>query len=200
MRPCARVPSQDDLWNSFYRANGRAWRGSCRLPPGLGAGGRALDAGCGSGKSACSLLDMGFEVFGVDSSEEAVGLCRRRFGDRAEFVKADVLALPFPDGFFDAAAAVHLLEHLPDGDLGGAFSELRRVLRPGGALFVRDFAPGDLRSGPRENSDILYVHRDPGDLLGRATGFDVLSAEVVEEATRFGGARVRTELLLRRNR
>jgi SAM-dependent methyltransferase len=52
------------------------------------------------------------------------------------FRPADVYALPFPAGAFDAAFAHTLLEHLraPDAALG----ELRRVLRPGGVLGVRD--------------------------------------------------------------
>lgn len=47
-------------------------------------------------------------------------------------VQADLGALPFPDGMFDAALAVSTIEHVPDD--GAALRELARVLRPGGAL------------------------------------------------------------------
>lgn len=188
---------QEEVWDSFYRSNGRAWRGNCRLPDPLEGDGDALDVGCGAGKSTSTLIDMGYRVTGTDSSGEAVSICMDRFGDRASFVVADVLALPFPDGSFDYVTAVHVLEHLDDDALKVAFAEIRRVLRPRGYLFVRDFAPGDLREGSRENGDIVYFHRTPEDMLAHAAGYDVVSSESVEERTRFGAVRRRTELLLR---
>lgn len=187
---------QREAWDSFYRANGRAWRGSCRLPDPLGGDGRALDAGCGSGKSASTLIDMGYRVAGIDVSEEAVSICRSRFGAPAEFLRASVLDIPYPDSAFDYAVAVHVIGHLPDADARLAFSELGRVLRPGGALFVRDFAPGDLREESRRSSGIDYFHRSVGDVLALCGGFDVVSSEEVEEPTRFGGVRRRAEALL----
>jgi SAM-dependent methyltransferase len=49
-------------------------------------------------------------------------------------VCADVQALPFRDGAFDAIKATELLEHVPD--VGRALAECRRVLRPGGYLVI----------------------------------------------------------------
>ena len=57
---------QQDVWDSFYRSNGRAWRGNCRMPDPLGGGGDALDLGCGSGKSVSTLIDMGYRAVGLD--------------------------------------------------------------------------------------------------------------------------------------
>ena len=187
---------QEEAWDSFYRSNGRAWRGSCRLPDPLGGSGDALDIGCGSGKSCSTLVDMGYRVTGADMSAEAVSLCSERFGGRADFVKCDALALPFPDSSFDYVVAVHVLGHIRDADIPRVSSEISRVLRPGGWLFVRDFAPGDMREASRESSDIDYFHRAPEAILCFFPGFDVASSELAEERTRFGGVRRRSELLM----
>ena len=191
---------QRDAWDSLYRSNGRMWRGNCRLPDPLGGDGDALDIGCGSGKSTDALIGLGYRVAGVDFSPEAVAVCEGRFGDSAEFLVGSVLSLPFPDGSFDYACCVHVLEHIPDEDMPTAVSEIRRILRPGGYLFVRDFAPGDLRSASREGSEIDYFHRTPEDLLPFFQGFGTIQSELAEERTRFGAVRRRTELLLRRLR
>ncbi|MDO5862270.1 MAG: class I SAM-dependent methyltransferase [Thermoplasmata archaeon] len=190
--------SQEDVWDSFYRSNGRAWRGSCRLPDPLSGEGDALDIGCGSGKSTSTLIEMGYRVTGTDLSGEAVALCGERFGSQGTFVKGDVLSLPFEDGSFDYAVAVHVLEHVPDGSLAQAFSEIARVLRPGGFLFVRDFAPGDLRADSRKDNEIEYFHRTPEEILAFADGFSVVSKDLVEERTRFGAVRRRSELLFKK--
>ncbi len=191
---------QREAWDSLYRSNGRMWRGNCRLPDPLDGSGDALDVGCGSGKSADALIGLGYRVTGVDFSPEAVDVCRGRFGDTAKFLVGSVLSLPFDDGSFDYACSVHVLEHIPDADMPTAVSEIRRILRPGGYLFVRDFAPGDLRSSSREGSEIDYFHRTPEDLLPFFQGFVTIQSELAEERTRFGAVRRRTELLLRRLR
>lgn len=51
-------------------------------------------------------------------------------------VRADVLALPFPDGYADEVMAIHLLEHLYRWDAPAALAEWRRVLKPGGLLIL----------------------------------------------------------------
>lgn len=189
------MTGQEDVWDAFYRSNGRAWRGNCRMPDPFGGMGDALDIGCGSGKSTSSLIDMGYDVTGVDFSAEAVSICRDRFD--ARFEQGSVLALPFPDGSFDYITLIHVLEHVPDGDMPSAAYEVRRVLRTGGHVFIRDFAPGDLRSGSREGSDIDYFHRGPDAIAGFFDGLSVVSSELVEERTRFGAVRRRSEVLLR---
>ncbi len=170
------------------------------LPDPLDGSGDALDIGCGSGKSTDALIGLGYRVTGVDFSPEAVNVCRGRFGDSAEFLEGSVLSLPFPDASFDYACCVHVLEHIPDADMPTAVSEIHRILRPGGYLFVRDFAPGDLRSASREGSEIDYFHRTPVDLLAFFNDFQTIQSELAEERTRFGAVRRRTELLLRRLR
>jgi SAM-dependent methyltransferase len=97
-----------------------------------------LDAGCGTGRLAADLADSGLaRVWGVDASPEMLAVARAKTR-RAGFKEGRLEALPFRDGWFDAAVA-WLVIHLVDRP--AAFAELRRVLRPGGRLAVVTFDP-----------------------------------------------------------
>ena len=99
------------------------------------AGRRILDAGCGSGPLFAALRDRGAIVTGIDKSARMLDLARRRLGDDAELLLAELgSALPFPDGTFDDVTASLVLHYLEDW--GPALAELRRVLKPGGRLVV----------------------------------------------------------------
>ena len=96
--------------------------------------GSLLDACCGTGDLALAGRRAGAgRVVGLDFSEPMLERARRK-GPDVEWVQGDLLALPFPDGEFDAATVgfgVRNVEELPR-----ALGELRRVLRPGGRLGV----------------------------------------------------------------
>ena len=192
------IMEQRDLWDGFYRDNGRAWRGNSRIPDPLGGRGDALDLGCGNGKTVSTLLDLGYGVTGADFSETAVEMCRENFGDRAAFVTCDVSDLPFPDCSFDYVTAVHVLEHVDDAGMSTLASEIRRVLRPGGYVFVRSFTPSDMRSGARSGEGIRYVHRNPDGIVRFFRDFTAEYARRVDEPTRFGTVRSRAECLFRK--
>jgi SAM-dependent methyltransferase len=99
------------------------------------AGRRILDAGCGSGPLFAALRDRGAIVTGIDKSAGMVELARRRLGDDADLLVAELGSpLPFPDGTFEDVTASLVLHYLEDW--GPALAELRRVLKPGGRLIV----------------------------------------------------------------
>lgn len=95
---------------------------------------KILDAGCGTGLMLQELAPFG-TVEGVDISDEALQFCRKRGLDNVRH--ADVTHMPFPDEQFDVVTALDVLEHLDDDT--AALREFRRVLKPGGRVFV--FAP-----------------------------------------------------------
>jgi SAM-dependent methyltransferase len=96
----------------------------------LGEGaGRLLDLGCGGGGFAAILAEQGWQVTGVDISEDQLRLARSR---GVETVLADARELPFADASFDAAVSV--FTHTDMDDFAGALRELARVLRPGGVF------------------------------------------------------------------
>jgi len=108
----------------------------------LRAGDYVLDAGCGPGTITLDIAGhvAPGRVLGVDSSAEAIASAeelRRRVGvSNVEFSVGDAYALGPGERTFDAAHAHQLLQHL--GRPVEALGELRRVLRPGGLLAVRD--------------------------------------------------------------
>lgn len=190
---------QRDLWDGFYRANGRAWRGNSRIPDPLSGRGDALDLGCGNGKTVSTLIDLGYSVVGTDFSPEAVELCRERFEGTARFEVCDIADLPFPDGSFDYVTAVHVLEHIEDSGMQTVADGIMRVLRPGGYVFVRSFTPTDMRSGTRSGDGIRYVHRNPDGIARFFASFETEFARRVDERTRFGTTRSRAECLFRKS-
>lgn len=100
------------------------------LNPGR-AGARVLDIGCGVGQVVARLREAGCDAYGVDVSEPNIERARRH-GDRCQWY--DGTALPFPDGHFDAAGALNVLEHVDDPE---AFvRELARVVKPGGRIVL----------------------------------------------------------------
>lgn len=186
---------QEEVWDSLYSSQPGAWRGNAPVP--LPCKGRALDVGCGNGKTVATLTDAGFAVSAVDFSSEAVKLCSARFPD-ADVRLAHADSLPFDDGTFDYITAVHICEHLTDAEMSGFASEAARLLVEGGYLFIRSFDADDFRSKGRESSDITYIYRYPQEMASFFKGFDTVSSETVSERTRFGETRSRTECLLRR--
>jgi len=96
-------------------------------------GDRVLDACCGTGDLAVEAERRGGRVVGLDFSPKMLERARRKSGG-IEWVQGDALALPFPDGEFDAATVGFGVRNLSDLERG--LRELARVLRPGGKLAV----------------------------------------------------------------
>lgn len=74
---------------------------------------------------------------GLDVAEGPVRQARHRFQINAlagDAVKASILDSHFPDGSFDTVVPIGFLHHT--GDLSAAIREIKRVLRPGGELFM----------------------------------------------------------------
>src|SRR6266508_1331270 len=110
----------------------------------LQPGERVLDIGSGPGLLVAEMAEavgQSGRVTGLEISDSMLALGRRRCADpairdRVGFGKADAVALPFPDGTFDAAVSTQVYEYV--ADLKAAFAELHRVLRPGGRALIID--------------------------------------------------------------
>lgn len=100
---------------------------------------RILDVGCGYGRLLAALRDLGWtNAVGADPSPGMIDLGRATRPDLA-FVRTDGRTLPFPDASFDAALLFTVLTSVPDdADQRALLAEIRRVLRPGGILYVSD--------------------------------------------------------------
>ena len=121
--------ARDGFFNAHYD------RPACLALLGDVAGKRVLDAACGPGLYAAELIRRGAQVVGFDQSPRMVELCRARAG-QGQFRVHD-LGDPIdwlPDGSVDLALCALAIEYVDDRV--GALSELRRVLRPDGALVL----------------------------------------------------------------
>jgi len=96
-------------------------------------GGRALDAGCGTG-GLLKALSPRFRVVGIDYSQLALSLARRKVG--YGLIRASVENLPFGDGTFDVVTSMDVLYHMGVRDDVASLREMRRVLKPGGVLLI----------------------------------------------------------------
>jgi arsenite methyltransferase len=104
-------------------------------------GEHVLDVGCGPGFYVKELLDqVGVDgsVTGVDVSRAMLAVAAQRVEEHENiaFYEAEATTLPVPDGAFDAALSVQVLEYVPD--VAAALAEIHRVLRPGGRIVIWD--------------------------------------------------------------
>jgi len=132
--------------DGFYNAH--CDRPACLELLGDVAGKHVLDAACGPGLYAGELLRRGARVTGFDQSPRMIEICRERC-DGGDFRVHD-LGDPItwlPDGSADLALCALAIEYVDDRV--AALRELRRVLRPDGALVLSRMHPtGDwLRHG-----------------------------------------------------
>jgi SAM-dependent methyltransferase len=105
---------------------------------------RILDFGCGIGNITAELAAefSAAEVVGCDISERSIehATATNSLGDRVTF-RAFTDALPFPDASFDLAFTSCVFHHIDRAQHERWARELRRVLAPGGALFVFEHNP-----------------------------------------------------------
>jgi SAM-dependent methyltransferase len=103
-----------------------------------GAGGlKVLEIGCGLGTDGAQFAAAGADYTGVDLTEAAVELARRRFelfDLPGNFQTADAENLEFADDSFDLVYSHGVLHHTPE--TAKAIREIHRVLRPGGRAVV----------------------------------------------------------------
>lgn len=93
--------------------------------------GPLLDIGCSMGYTLQAARELGLVPTGSDISDYAIGQCREQ-GFRAEH--GELGRLPFADGEFALVTMKHVLEHTPDPR--AALRDVRRILAPGGGLFI----------------------------------------------------------------
>lgn len=102
----------------------------------LKPGGKVLDAGCGFGRDLLYFLDKGFDSYGIDASSELMKLAKKR-APKANIKLVDLRnKFPFKDNFFDGVWARNSLHHLEPKSIKFTLSEIKRVLKPKGILFI----------------------------------------------------------------
>lgn len=125
-----------DIWDKFpiqrFTATEEARLLTRNIPPGS----RVLVLGSGGGRELPALLALKCTVTAVDVSGEMLTAGRQRYqGVEITWIEADVHSLPLKDRAFDAAVGLGaILNYLTDP--ARFLAEVRRVLLPGGLLFL----------------------------------------------------------------
>jgi demethylmenaquinone methyltransferase/2-methoxy-6-polyprenyl-1,4-benzoquinol methylase len=124
------VPVYDVMNHVMTAGLDRRWR-RLAAEAAVERGDAVLDACCGTGDLAIACAQAGGRVTGLDFSERMLARAREK-APSIEWVRGDLLALPFPAESFDAATVGFGVRNVADLEAG--VRELRRVLRPGGRL------------------------------------------------------------------
>jgi len=124
---------------------------------GAAPGMRILDVACGPGCVSEAATRLGAVTVGVDFSRPMVERARRR-SPGLEFLEGNAQQLPFDPGSFDAVVMNFGVMHVPKPEV--AFSEARRVLRPGGRFGFTNWARPEENPGIRIMSEAIEAHAD----------------------------------------
>ncbi|TFF92171.1 class I SAM-dependent methyltransferase [Candidatus Thorarchaeota archaeon] len=101
---------------------------------------RVLDLGCGTGRHTVYMAKLGFEVYALDSSANAVTQTQEWLNE--EELAAEMTThrmetgLPYPEDFFDAVISIQVIHHNMVAQVLDTISEIGRVLKPSGIVFV----------------------------------------------------------------
>ena len=126
--------------HQLFSTNKYGWQRWCFDHYALPGNARVLEIGCGPAHLWATNIDRvppDWRITLTDFSGGMLEQAKRNLGDRAEgfaFEIADAQQLPFDVGSFDAVIANHMLYHVPDRLK--ALSEMQRVLKPGGMVYL----------------------------------------------------------------
>lgn len=121
-----------------------------------------LDIGCGNGRLAAAIPAVHYT--GLDLSSQLLEIAKKTYSQH-RFVQGSMLQLPFPDQSFDIVACVAALQHIPSEAYRlKALEEMKRVLKPGGTLFMMNW---NLVEQSNYQRYLVAVDQgyDPGDYL-----------------------------------
>jgi SAM-dependent methyltransferase len=101
-----------------------------------------VDIGCGGGALVRALTALGARVTGLEISEQQLAPALAHDGESgARYLIGRAQELPLEDGSVDVAVFMRTLHHVPADAMLAALLEARRVLRPGGVVFVAEPLP-----------------------------------------------------------
>lgn len=150
---------------------------------------RFLELGCGAGAQVAFLAEEGFDVTGVDGSDDAIrgalGLMERRSAKKpAFFLRRDICDLeevfgPRSHQRFDCILDICTLQHLPDPDAAAIIAKARGWLKPGGRFF--SVMLSDARDARLYNFPAPVFARNYDDIAGLFAGWSPSTGHQLEE-------------------
>ncbi len=167
-------------------------------------GKRIIDVGIGTGRGSLPLALDGYDVTGIDISNEMLAQCKREAGDTPiELLAGDLTKLPVADESFDSLISLNVVVHFPNWR--EALSDWTRVVKPGGRLVfdvhsldhlhavaaAAGCAPMDLLTPAQSNDPSQYMLRVTAREIAEAAQACGLTVErLVPYAAILGGGNV----------
>jgi ubiquinone/menaquinone biosynthesis C-methylase UbiE len=158
---------------------------------GVELGDDVLEIGPGFGATTKVLARRPIRLSVVELEEDYCRRLRSTLGDDVHVSQGDATSLPFPDSRFSAAVCFTMLHHIPSRELQDkAFTEVARVLRPGGIFAGTDSIGKGLLFQLIHVGDTLNLI-DPDELPARlkAAGLSDVSVEVGGRSMRWHARR-----------
>lgn len=140
------APDYDRIEAILAWGTGSRYRRQALVRAGLKKGMKVIDVGVGTGlvaAQACFLVGDPSLVTGVDPSPGM--MAASKLPKTMLLMEGRAESLPFPDNHFDFLSMGYALRHI--SDLGVAFTEFERVLKPGGRLCILEITQANSRTG-----------------------------------------------------
>ena len=121
---------------------------------------RILDAGCGNGRNMHWFIQNKYAIFGIDLNEEAISLLKNKYPEMPSdrFTVSALESTSFPDIYFDhiiCSAVLHFANSTVQ--FNKMMSEIVRILKPGGSLFIRMTSDIGIEGKVRLISDGFFI-------------------------------------------
>lgn len=120
-----------------------------------------LEVGFGDGYGAAYLAETARQMTAVDVTDENVPRARAKYPrPNLSFQGFDGLHLPFPENSFDAACSFQVIEHIPEPQMLPCLTEIRRVLKPNGLLFLSTLNLDHSRKPGKPYEKLIYHEKE----------------------------------------
>ncbi len=125
---------------------------------------------CGAGGSLPPLIlfkEHGYITCGIEIDQAALDKAQvfeREYSTSLGIIKGDMRRLPFGDKYFSHVYSYNSIFHMTKADIGKSINELKRVLKPGGLMFVNFASIYDFRYGQDEKvGEGEFLHPEDGE-------------------------------------
>jgi len=123
----------------------------------------ALDIGCAYGGTINNLMKIfvNTKFYGIDPGEESIKIAKNLINsDRVNLVNGYSHNLPYQDNKFDMIIITNVLQWIPRKYLIQTLSEMDRVLKDNGVIFLMDFLPNRPICSKSKHNDNIYIFKN----------------------------------------